>query len=64
MRRQIARVEPVDASLLILLEPILNPVWVWLGVGERPDTATFVGGIAIVAAMIIEATKTKSVDVS
>ena len=58
------RVEPVDASLLILLEPILNPVWVWLGVGERPDTATFVGGIAIIAAMIIEATKTKSVDVS
>ncbi|CAN5417121.1 DMT family transporter [soil metagenome] len=51
------RVEPVDASLLILLEPVLNPVWVWLAVGERPDVATFIGGIAIIAAMIIEATK-------
>lgn len=58
------RVEPVDASLLILLEPILNPVWVWLAVGERPDRATFIGGIAIIVAMIIEATKTKSPDVS
>ncbi|MBC8105426.1 MAG: EamA family transporter, partial [Anaerolineae bacterium] len=51
------RVEPVDASLLILLEPVLNPVWVWLAVGERPDTATFIGGFAIITAMIIEATK-------
>src|SRR5215213_7628432 len=51
------RVEPVDASLLILLEPVLNPVWVWLAVGERPDIATFIGGIAIITAMVIEATK-------
>jgi drug/metabolite transporter (DMT)-like permease len=51
------RVEPVDASLLILLEPVLNPVWVWLVVGERPDVATFVGGAAILLAMIIEASK-------
>ncbi|MBC8107786.1 MAG: DMT family transporter, partial [Anaerolineae bacterium] len=51
------RVEPVDASLLILLEPVLNPVWVWLAVGERPDVATFIGGVAIITAMVIEATK-------
>ena len=53
------RVEPVDASLLILLEPVLNPIWVWLAVGERPDWSTFVGGVAILAAMVIEATKTR-----
>lgn len=53
------RVEPVDASLLILLEPVLNPVWVWLAVGERPDLATFIGGGAILVAMLIEATKEK-----
>jgi drug/metabolite transporter (DMT)-like permease len=51
------RVGPVEASLLILLEPVLNPVWVWLAVGERPDTATFVGGAAILTAMVLEATK-------
>jgi len=53
------RVEPVDASLLILLEPVLNPVWVWLAVGERPDVATFIGGAAILIAMLLEATKEK-----
>jgi drug/metabolite transporter (DMT)-like permease len=53
------RVSPVDASLLILLEPVLNPVWVWLAMGERPDAATFVGGAAILAAMVLEATNPK-----
>ncbi|MGH7176436.1 MAG: DMT family transporter, partial [Tepidisphaeraceae bacterium] len=51
------RVEPVDASLLILLELVLNPVWVWLAIGEQPDASTFIGGVAILAAMVIEATK-------
>jgi drug/metabolite transporter, DME family len=51
------RVGPVEASLLILLEPVLNPVWVWLAVGERPDPATFIGGAAILTAMVLEATK-------
>jgi drug/metabolite transporter (DMT)-like permease len=50
------RVSAVDASLLILLEPVLNPVWVWLVIGERPDLATFVGGAAILLAMGLEAT--------
>jgi drug/metabolite transporter (DMT)-like permease len=50
------RVPPVDASLLILLEPVLNPVWVWLAIGEQPDVATFIGGAAILVALIIEAT--------
>jgi drug/metabolite transporter (DMT)-like permease len=50
------RVNAVDASLLILLEPLLNPVWVWLATGEHPDIATFIGGAAILFAMIIEAT--------
>jgi len=51
------RVGAVDASLLILLEPVLNPVWVWIAVNERPAWPTFVGGAAILAAMVIEATK-------
>jgi drug/metabolite transporter (DMT)-like permease len=49
------RVSPVDASLLILLEPVLNPVWVWLVTREQPDLATFIGGAAILVALIIEA---------
>ncbi len=51
------RVRPVDASLLILLEPVLNPVWVGLATGEVPPWSTLVGGAAILAAMVIEAVK-------
>ena len=51
------RVRPVDASLLILLEPVLNPVWVALATSERPDLFTIVGGAAILVAMVVEAVK-------
>jgi drug/metabolite transporter (DMT)-like permease len=50
-------VRPVDASLLILLEPVLNPVWVALATNERPDAFTLAGGAAILAAMVVEAVK-------
>ncbi len=54
------RVSPVDAALLILFEPVLNPLWVYLYVGETPGIGTVVGGIAILAALVIEATKSKN----
>lgn len=45
------RVSSVEGSLLALVEPLLNPVWVVLLVGEKPSTATIVGGLLIVAAL-------------
>lgn len=51
------RVRAVDASLLILLEPVLNPVWVALATSERPDAYTVAGGAAILVAMAVEALK-------
>ena len=48
-------VPALDASLLMLVEPALNPVWAWLVQGERAGTATLVGGGIILAAT---ATKT------
>ncbi len=50
------RVHPVDASLLILLEPVLNPVWVAIFVGEAPGPGTILGGLCILSAMALEAT--------
>jgi drug/metabolite transporter (DMT)-like permease len=50
------RVHPVDATLLILLEPVLNPIWVALATAERPDLPTIIGGAAVLAALVIEAT--------
>jgi drug/metabolite transporter, DME family len=36
--------------LLILLEPVLNPVWTWILHGEHPGTWTIAGGAIIVTA--------------
>jgi drug/metabolite transporter (DMT)-like permease len=56
------KVTPVDASLLTLLEPVLNPAWVAIMTSEVPEWGTVVGGIAILVAMAIEATKPPETD--
>jgi drug/metabolite transporter (DMT)-like permease len=40
----------LDVSLLLLMEPVLNPVWTWLVRGEEPGRWTIAGGAAIVIA--------------
>ena len=40
----------LEVSLLLLIEPVLNPVWTWILRGEHPGTWTIVGGGIIVAA--------------
>jgi drug/metabolite transporter (DMT)-like permease len=40
----------LDASLLLLLEPVLNPVWAWAVRGEAPGPWTIAGGGVIIAA--------------
>jgi drug/metabolite transporter (DMT)-like permease len=40
----------VEASLIVLVEPVLNPVWTWLAVGERPGRWALAGGAVILAA--------------
>jgi drug/metabolite transporter (DMT)-like permease len=42
----------VEASLLILLEPVLNPVWTFLAAGERPGRFAIAGGVVILAATL------------
>lgn len=50
-----ARLVPAaEAALITLLEVILGPIWVWLVLSERPDTATLVGGAVIMAAVVIQ----------
>jgi len=44
-----------EASLVSMLEPVLNPLWVFLGYGERPGRWALAGGAIVVAAVIIRA---------
>jgi drug/metabolite transporter (DMT)-like permease len=40
-----------EASLIVLIEPVLNPIWVALIVEELPSGATLVGGLCIVGSL-------------
>jgi drug/metabolite transporter (DMT)-like permease len=44
------RLSALEASLLLLVEPVLNPVWAWLAHGERAGTWALAGGAVILAA--------------
>ncbi|HXG53356.1 MAG TPA: DMT family transporter [candidate division Zixibacteria bacterium] len=45
--RAVASITVQEASLIVLVEPVLNPVWVALAVGELPSAAT-AGGAALI----------------
>jgi len=55
MTRGLRGVPAVEASMLLLLEPALNPIWAWLVHGERPGTLPLLGGAVIFAAMVVRA---------
>lgn len=43
----------IEAILIPVIEPILNPVWVLLFVGEKPGFWAIVGGVIVLAAITI-----------
>ena len=47
------RVYAIEASLISMIEPVLNPVWVFLGYGEIPSITAIIGGIIIISAISI-----------
>jgi len=50
-----ARLIPAaQVALITLLEVVLGPLWVWLALSERPDTATLAGGAVVIAAIVIQ----------
>jgi drug/metabolite transporter (DMT)-like permease len=49
----VKRVGAFEASLLILVEPVLSPVWAWLIHGERPSALAMLGGAIIVLATAV-----------
>jgi drug/metabolite transporter (DMT)-like permease len=43
-----AGTRPLDASIIGFIEPLLNPVWVFLFVGEQPSAWAVLGGTIII----------------
>ncbi|WP_041453394.1 DMT family transporter [Anaeromyxobacter dehalogenans] len=48
--RGLEKVPALEASLLVLLEPVLNPIWTFLLAGERPGPWALAGGAVVLAA--------------
>ena len=45
-------VKSLDAGIIGYIEPVLNPIWVFLFLGERPARWALVGGAIIIAAVL------------
>ena len=46
-------VRSMDGSVIGFIEPLLNPVWVFLFVGERPSNYAIIGSTVILATVIL-----------
>jgi drug/metabolite transporter (DMT)-like permease len=44
----------LEATLLLFIEPVLNPLWTWLVHGERPGAWSLAGGALILAATAVK----------
>jgi len=53
--RAIRHVPAFEATTVLLLEPALNPVWVWLVQRERPAASSISGGVLILSATVLNA---------
>jgi drug/metabolite transporter (DMT)-like permease len=51
--RSARHVPAVTLNLIALLDTVLNPLMSWIGVGEVPERAAFIGGAVIIVAVLL-----------
>jgi len=51
----VRHVSALQTVLLTVLEPLLNPVWVFLATGERPGALAVTGGIIVLGMVVLHA---------
>jgi drug/metabolite transporter (DMT)-like permease len=49
------KVYAIEASLIGMIEPVLNPVWVFFGYGEEPSFMAIIGGLIIITTISLRA---------
>lgn len=54
LTRGMRHVPAFEASTLLLIEPVANPVWAWLLHGERPSALAMFGGAVILASTLLK----------
>lgn len=53
MAKSAPHLASVEVSMLLMLDPILNPVWVALAVGEIPGSLALIGMVIVIGCVII-----------
>jgi drug/metabolite transporter (DMT)-like permease len=51
----IRHVPALESNLILMLEPVLNPLWVFLVIGESPAPLALVGGAVVLGAIAARA---------
>lgn len=51
----IKQLPALESTLILTIEPILNPLWVFLVIGEVPGQLAFVGGAFVLGSVIVRA---------
>ncbi len=54
LTRALSRLPALEASLLLLIEPVLNPIWAWLFLAETPGGWAIAGGAVILGATLVK----------
>lgn len=52
----IEHVTVLEGILIPVIEPLLNPLWVYLGTGEKPSQYALIGGVIVLTAVIYHST--------
>ena len=53
LTRSIRHVPALEAAVLLLVEPVFNPIWTWLIFGERSTPLAIAGGAVIISAALL-----------
>ena len=53
LSRAMKQVTAIEAGLILMLEPVLNPLWAWLLQGENPGLPALAGGAIILTATAV-----------
>lgn len=57
--RAIKKITALESTFISLVEPLLNPLWVFLTVGELPGKLSVVGGLIVLASVTVSCLKPK-----
>lgn len=49
----IKRIQAASANILTIIEPVFNPFWVFLFLGEKPSINTIIGGLIILSSVTV-----------